>query len=470
MKKIAVIIFSLLFFLICSADEKTYSIYMMGNKIGSSIDKWSESTDKSGTCIITLDSSSNMEINRGSFVITMKSHSIVKADCKKFTPVSVESESSEISSNIKAKGVVKNGVFTAELEKNNNRENFSYSLEGGVTFFSLIFKKFSAEQLLKGGKTTVISEDSLSVKEITYSAVKETSGNIKATVNYGGIPITFVLSNSVVIRSELQNGLITYTLDGSDTSFENKIANSSSKNENDIIASTAIENKGIALKRPRFTKKVVFTFTGENGGRIPEIPEMCFQKVKKNGNSVSVTNTSFQYCDGSEPEKQDTMPNLYEDSNNKLIADTAKKIVNGAPDRNEMIKRMVRFVFRHIKDKNYKFGNLSASEVLKEQSGDCTEHSTLLSALLKSIGIPVKMAYGLVLDNEGRFFFHNWNIVYNGGKWINVDSTFGIEKADSSRILLMTGNGTSQSREDISLTVLKFMNNIEISVTGFEYE
>lgn len=470
MKAIVFIISFLLFFLVCSADEKTYSIYMMGSKIGTSIDKWTDSTDSSGKCILVLDSSSNMEINRGSFEITLRSRSIVKADCKKFTPVSVESESNEISSNIKAKGIVKNNVFNAELEKNNNKENFSYPLESDVTFFSFIFKKFSEEQLLKGGKTKVISEDSLSVKEIDFSAIREASGNIKAIINYGGVPITFVLSKGVVIRSELQNGLITYTLDGYSASPENKISTSSVNGGNDIIASTAIENKGISLKQPRSTKKVVFNFTAKNGAKIAEIPEMCFQKVEKDGNSVYVTNTSFQGCKSTEPEKSDISANLYEDSNNKFIIDTARKIINGAPDKNEMIRRMVKFVFKHIKDKNYKYGNLSASEVLSRQSGDCTEHSTLLSALLKSSGIPVKMAYGLVLDNEGKFFFHNWNVVYNGEKWVNVDSTFGMEKADSSRIALTFGNGTSKSREDVSLTVLKFMDNVEIAVTGFEYE
>lgn len=467
MRKILLSALFIFLYLNCSAEQNTYSIYMMGTKIGTSTDKWSEKNDPSGNCILTLDSSSEMEINRGEFSIKLKSSSIVRAACKTFTPVDIRSESSEISSTLKATGTNINGTFKAEIEKNGNIETFSYPLKNDVTFFSLILKKIPSEKLIKGGTAKVISEDSLSVKEINYSGNLTPSGSTRVTVNYSGIPIIFEILNGVVVKSELQNGLISYVLDGYDNASE-KSASAPSKGT-DIIESTAIENSGVSIKKPRNTVKVMFSFSGKNSAEIPDIPNSCFQKVITEKGSASVTVTS-ELCKGDDPEKQDTLPNLFEDSNNRNIIETAKKISAGAPDNNEIIKRMVRFVFKHIKDKNYKFGNLSASEVLEKRSGDCTEHSTLLAALLKSSNIPVKMAYGIVLDDQGRFFFHNWNIVFNGTKWIPVDSTFGMEKADSSRVVLIFGSGSSQSREDVSLTVLKFMSSIEIAVTGFEHE
>ncbi|MDX9804971.1 MAG: transglutaminase-like domain-containing protein, partial [bacterium] len=138
--------------------------------------------------------------------------------------------------------------------------------------------------------------------------------------------------------------------------------------------------------------------------------------------------------------------------------------------KNEMIKRMVNFVFRHIKNKNYSHGNLSAGEVLENRSGDCTEHATLLSALLKAAGIPVKMAYGVVLDDKGEFMFHNWNEVYGDNGWMTVDATFGAQRADAARIMLIYGGSDSSSREQVSLAVLKFLGSLEISVTGFVNE
>lgn len=467
MRKILLSAVFIFFYFNCYAEQNIYSIYMMGTKIGSSTDKWSEKNDPSGNCILTLDSSSEMEINRGEFSIKLKSSSIVRTACKTFTPVDIRSESSEISSTLKATGKNINGTFKAEIEKNGNIETFSYPLKDDVTFFSLILKKIPVQQLIKGGAAKVISEDSLSVKEISYSGILTPSGTTRVTVNYSGVPIVFEILNGVVIKSELQNGLISYVLEGYDTVSE-KSASAPSKGT-DIIESTAIENSGITVKKPRNTVKAVFSFSGKNGMEIPDIPKSCFQKVITEKGSATVTVTS-ELCRGDKPEKQDTLPNLYEDSNNRNITEAARKVSEGAPDSNEIIKRMVRFVFKHIKDKNYKFGNLSASEVLAKKAGDCTEHSTLLAALLKSLNIPVKMAYGIVLDDQGRFFFHNWNVAFNGTDWIPVDATFGMEKADSSRVVLIFGSGSSRSREDVSLTVLKFMRTIEIVVMGFEYE
>ena len=113
---------------------------------------------------------------------------------------------------------------------------------------------------------------------------------------------------------------------------------------------------------------------------------------------------------------------------------------------------------------------MSASEVLRIKSGDCTEHSALFAALARAAGIPTKMVYGVVMNANGEFFFHNWNEVFADGKWITVDSTFNMERADSSRITLSYGGPDSRSREQVSLSVLRFLNNTRIFVRGFSNE
>ena len=135
-----------------------------------------------------------------------------------------------------------------------------------------------------------------------------------------------------------------------------------------------------------------------------------------------------------------------------------------------MVKRIAKFVYKHISNKNYNHGNMSAGEVLRTKSGDCTEHSALFAALSRAAGIPAKMVYGVVLNPGGEFFFHNWNEVFADGKWISVDSTFNLIPADSSRITLIYGGSDSRSREQVSLSVLKFLNNTKIFVRGFSNE
>ncbi|HSW60945.1 MAG TPA: transglutaminase-like domain-containing protein, partial [bacterium] len=452
MKKIFSAILILFIFSGISAIERTYTISMMGNEIGKNIEKWSRTEDASGKCILTLESSSKMGIARGAYSVSMETRSVVKVLCEDLSPVSVESKSSEMSSETNSKAVNVNGLFNGEINKNNNREPVSFSIPKDTTFFSMIFKKFSENDFLKGGNTKIISEESLTLKKISYSAVKEPSGLLKVTVNYDGVQLSFFLDKDLVVRSDLQNGLISYKLDGylfpSQTGMDQPPVPSGNA---DILVNTSISNKGISVKNPRSAMKMNFTVSGNN---ILEIPETCFQKKGTDG-TLTVDNNS-KFCP-TLPVPQDTQGNIFEDSNNPQIIAAAKKVVKGAPDKNEMIKRMVNFVFRHIKDKNYKHGNLSAGEALEKKSGDCTEHATLFSALLKSIGIPVRMAYGVVLDDKGNFMFHNWNEVYGDHGWMTVDPTFGAVKADASRILLIYGGSDSSSREQVSLAVLKFL-------------
>ena len=448
------------------AVERTYTISMMGSTIGKSSESWTETKDPAGKCILRLDSGSKMGITRGAYSVSIETKSIVKVNCDDLSPVSVESESSELSSKMNSRALNVNGTFTGEIIKNSNREPVSFVIPVNTTFFSMIFKKFSESDFLKGGNIQIISEESLTLKNISYSALKDPSGLLKIKINYDGVILGFTLDNGVIVRSDLQGGLISYQLDGYNFSADTAIGKTPSGSKGgDLLVNTSIPNKGISIKNPRAAQKMNFSLKGEH---INEIPDTCFQKKINDGTIIKVDN-SAKTCT-TPPSPQDTMSNLFEDSANPQIIATARKIVKGAPTRNEMINRVTNFVYRHINNKNYQHGNLSASEVLAKKAGDCTEHSTLLSALLKSLNIPVKMAYGVVMDDNGSFMFHNWNEVYGDHGWIAVDSTFGKLNADAARIVLIYGGSDSSSREKVSLAVLKFLGSLNISVSGFANE
>jgi transglutaminase-like putative cysteine protease len=161
------------------------------------------------------------------------------------------------------------------------------------------------------------------------------------------------------------------------------------------------------------------------------------------------------------------MSNLYEDSSDPEIIKTAKKVAGNAVGRDEKIDRVAKFVSRYISNKNYDHSNLSASEVLRKKSGDCTEHSTLFAALMRALGVPVKMVYGLVMTPDGEFFFHNWNEALGDTGWVPVDSTFRLVPADAARITIIYGGADSGSREQVSLSVFRFLTGVKIRVKSF---
>jgi len=69
------------------------------------------------------------------------------------------------------------------------------------------------------------------------------------------------------------------------------------------------------------------------------------------------------------------------------------------------------WVGAHITEKNFAQGFASALEVFKTCTGDCTEHSVLLTAMLRAAGIPARPAVGLAYS-RGQFVGHMWTEVY----------------------------------------------------------
>lgn len=460
--------FFVFFILLCcslKAEKNIYSINMSGFPIGKSTDVWSEYTDSEGRCIKKLDTTSQMNIKRGNVNFSVSTRTILGVICDTFEPVFIKTETDQLGSKLTAKGFVKDGSFTYEITKNSNVESDSFPLDKSVTFLTMILQKHSAAEIVKGFKAKVISEDSLTVKDVSVSGKKNNDGTVTATIVYGGIPIEYVVKDHLVVSSSIKDGLITYSLDGYRFTIKNP-----QKNEKkvDIMKTSSFKNKGLSIKNPRKTIKATFDVKGSN---IPEIVSNCYQSVKSSPGKKSVTiNSGKTPCFAVKPSEEDTAANIFEDSNNPEIIKAAKKIAKGADSKEQKVYRAVLFVYSHIKDKNYKHGNLSASEVLEKRSGDCTEHSTLLAALLKAMKIPVRMTYGLVLDNSGTFFFHNWNEVYTEKGWFAVDSTFNQMKADSSRIVIAYGGNTSTSREETAFAVMRFLNSVKIFASGYIYE
>jgi len=98
----------------------------------------------------------------------------------------------------------------------------------------------------------------------------------------------------------------------------------------------------------------------------------------------------------------------------------------------------------------------NALDVLKTRKGDCNEHATLFAALTRSVGVPTRLALGLVLL-DSKFYYHAWNEVFVG-KWVAVDPTFGQFPADATHIKFIEGN-LSRSSE-----ILKLVGNLNLEV------
>ena len=79
----------------------------------------------------------------------------------------------------------------------------------------------------------------------------------------------------------------------------------------------------------------------------------------------------------------------------------------------------------------------SALEVLGTMRGDCNEHATLATALLRALGIPSRIATGVAYQ-DGYFYYHAW-VEYWNEQWRTLDPTWGQIPADLGHIRLVSG-------------------------------
>ena len=81
--------------------------------------------------------------------------------------------------------------------------------------------------------------------------------------------------------------------------------------------------------------------------------------------------------------------------------------------------------------------------------GDCNEHTTLYTALARSVGLPTRLAAGIVYSEsifaDGAFYYHAWPEVWLGDRWFAVDPTFGQSPADATHLKLVEGELDKQA-------------------------
>ena len=104
-------------------------------------------------------------------------------------------------------------------------------------------------------------------------------------------------------------------------------------------------------------------------------------------------------------------------SSSSLCSLTASRICDGAVTDREKASRIVDYLiavmsYQETEERDSSKQYISDPDaVLLRQTGICLDYATLAAAMLRSQGIPTKVAYG-TLSSEGCSSFHAWNIVY----------------------------------------------------------
>jgi transglutaminase superfamily protein len=129
------------------------------------------------------------------------------------------------------------------------------------------------------------------------------------------------------------------------------------------------------------------------------------------------------------------------ESDDPDVAAEAKKAVAGS-EATSPAEKLVRYV-NALLEKKPTVSLPSAREVLRTRVGDCNEHTALYVAMARSLGLPARVAVGLVYLH-GAFYYHAWPEVYlaaspTRGRWVPVDPTLNQFPADATHLRLARG-------------------------------
>jgi len=220
--------------------------------------------------------------------------------------------------------------------------------------------------------------------------------------------------------------------------------------ENLDIAFSVLIKSNVEFPRPQEVQSVTFNVSGIPMEKIKGLPfsgrNQKLLEVKEDHAIIQTQSLVFP------EEKARPLPvggdeftrylgsTIFCQSDAPDIVQMARSIIGSERNSWAAAKRIAEWVNQEI-EPNYDVGFASAREVLENREGDCSEHTVLMVALCRSVGIPARAAVG-VMYGEGIFAYHMWPEVYVGewvgldAKWLAVDKKSGEYYTDATHIKL----------------------------------
>lgn len=215
---------------------------------------------------------------------------------------------------------------------------------------------------------------------------------------------------------------------------------------------------------------VVWDLRTKDGSPL-DLPDAGGQTTSaiERGERVTVRRGGTTPAPTGEALKEFLEPSQMCDTNDMRLKALAKRALRGKDDapvaeRAEVLRA---FVLEYIERKDLGSAFASASDVARSKSGDCSEHATLLAALLRCAGIPARGATGLVYADSfagGKHVmgWHMWTQAVIDGAWVDLDATRPDCAFDGGHILTaVTALGDGGLGSDLG-NVVALMGNLAV--------
>ena len=223
------------------------------------------------------------------------------------------------------------------------------------------------------------------------------------------------------------------------------------------------------IPRPESSRNIVYHVALKDESPLQVFPNdrrQVIQPGKDKTSAILQVKTAGRNDGPPGPEAVDPeflQPNSLVTSADERVMSLARQAVGDAVDPWDKAVRIERWVATNMKTKNFATAFAPASEVARNLSGDCTEHGVLTAALCRAVGIPARVAIGLVyVDHLGGFGFHMWNEVYVNRRWVAIDAAFDQTEVDAVHLKLSDTSLAGVSPYEAFLPVVRVMNKLTL--------
>lgn len=239
------------------------------------------------------------------------------------------------------------------------------------------------------------------------------------------------------------------------------------------IAEDMVVDSNVIIPRPELVDEALYEISLEGGDPSDLLADPPRQVVEGRTDTGVLLRVRRLVPDGSTGAVPGSEASEYLESNAILqkddprVARAAEDAVRGAgPDPWTRSVRIEGAVRKLIDDRGFGVGFASAAEVLRTRSGDCSEHAVLAAAMERAVGIPSRLATGVV-HFRGGFAYHMWLEVWSGDGWYSLDPTRGEGSVDAAHIRLGTSSLAGGRIGELSLPILRTADKLRIRVVEY---
>ncbi len=250
------------------------------------------------------------------------------------------------------------------------------------------------------------------------------------------------------------------------------------KSSAEVMARSFVELKQNGERLQSATRAQLRVRAG--GGKLADLPSAGAQQVTRvNAGEATIDidlGRTIPAERGDDADPKYRRASVMADSEEPQIKALADGALKGVPsDPRARADALRAAVSRHLTRKNLASGFATATEAVKSQAGDCTEHAVLLAACLRHAGIPSRVASGLLyVQSMGSvrnvMGWHMWTQALIDGAWIDVDAVLAptSPRSHAGHLMVVASAADGASMDSDFARIVEFIGDLQIDIVSIE--